>query len=119
MAAQLFVAFDTFRQTAGYERNATMNFWLLGAASFHLFTTFPYEPRWIAGRRWLRRRASTALAALAAPLVWLEGPGSASRSSRCEQLGFALVSGVTLVSLAGLAASACAGAATSTRRVPT
>lgn len=74
MAAQMFLSFDTFRQTAGYERNAT-SFWLLGAATFQLFTGYPFEPRWIAARRWLRR-VPWALAALAAPLVWLEGPGS-------------------------------------------
>ncbi|MEB2344713.1 MAG: ATP-binding protein [Deltaproteobacteria bacterium] len=73
MAAQMFLSFDTFRQTAGYQRNA-MNFGLLGAATFQLFTTFPFEPSWIAQRRWLRR-LPWVLALLAAPLVWLEGPG--------------------------------------------
>ena len=71
MAAQLFVAFDTYRQTLGYERNA-LNFGLLGAATFQLFTSYPFEPSWIAGRRWLRR-VPWVLAALALPLVWLEG----------------------------------------------
>jgi signal transduction histidine kinase len=73
MAAQMFLSFDTFRQSAGYERNA-INFWLLGAATFQLFTSYPFEPPWIAGRRWLRR-LPWAVAALVAPLVWLEGPG--------------------------------------------
>jgi len=73
MAAQLFLSFDTFRQTAGYERNA-INFGLLGAATFQLFTSYPFEPPWVSRRRWVRR-VPWLFAALAAPLVWLEGPG--------------------------------------------
>ncbi len=53
VAVQLLTAFDTYRQTAGYER-AAINFFLLAAGVFHLFTTYPFEPRWIAPRRWLR-----------------------------------------------------------------
>jgi signal transduction histidine kinase len=71
MAAQLFTAFDTFRQTAGYERTV-VNFGLLGAATFQLFTTYPFEPPWLASRRWLRR-VPWLLAALLVPLLWLEG----------------------------------------------
>jgi signal transduction histidine kinase len=71
MAAQLFVGFDTYRQTFGYERNAA-NFWLLGAATFQLFTSYPFEPKWIESRRWLRR-VPWLLAAVSLPLVWLEG----------------------------------------------
>jgi len=71
MAVQLFTSFDTFRQTLGYERSV-VNFGFLGASTFHLFTTYPFEPGWIARRRWIRR-LPYALAAAAAPLVWLEG----------------------------------------------
>jgi len=71
MAVQLFTSFDTFRQTLGYER-AVMNFFFLGAGTFHLFTTYPFEPAWVERRRWVRR-LPYALALVAAPLVWLEG----------------------------------------------
>src|SRR5690606_17811928 len=44
MAAELFTAYDTFRQTAGYERSV-VNFGLVGASVFQLFTTYPFVPR--------------------------------------------------------------------------
>ena len=100
VTAQLSTAFDTFRQTAGYER-ATMNFFLLTAAEFHLFTTYPYEPRWMAGRRWLRA-IPYAVALVAAPLVWFEGKLGVP-FFLMEKVGFALLVGVMLLSLAGLA----------------
>jgi signal transduction histidine kinase len=71
VAVQLFTAFDTYRQTAGYERSA-INFFLLAAGVFHLFTTYPFEPRWLAGRRWLRA-APYLLAFAALPVVGMEG----------------------------------------------
>ncbi len=67
VSVQLFTAFDTYRQTLGYERSA-INFFLLAAAVFHLFTTYPFEPRWLAPRRWLRA-ALYGVALVAAPIV--------------------------------------------------
>jgi signal transduction histidine kinase len=71
MAAQLFVSFDTYRQTFGYERNA-VNFGLLGAATFQLFTSYPFEPAWIVKRPWLRR-LPWVIVFFTLPLVRLEG----------------------------------------------
>jgi signal transduction histidine kinase len=71
VAATLFTAFDTFRQTAGYQR-AVMNFFLVSAATFQLFSNYPFEWSWVARRRWIRGLA-WALAAAAVPFVWLEG----------------------------------------------
>jgi signal transduction histidine kinase len=94
MAAQMFLSFDTFRQTAGYERNA-INFGLLGAATFQLFTSYPFEPAWVSRRRWLRR-LPWAFAALAAPLVWLEGPGGIPYFA-VQSAGFYFVCGMGLL----------------------
>jgi len=71
MAAELFTAYDTFRQTWGYERSV-INFGFLGAAIFQLFTTYPFVPRWVARRPWLRR-VPWVVAASFVPMVWLEG----------------------------------------------
>jgi signal transduction histidine kinase len=101
VATQLFSSFDTFRQTWGYERSV-MNFFVLAATEFHLFTTYPFEPRWIVGRRWLRG-AFYALAGAAVPLVWLEGRSPIPYFS-VERFGFWLVVVVMLGCLAMLTA---------------
>jgi signal transduction histidine kinase len=93
MAVQLFTSFDTFRQTVGYQR-AVMNFGFLGAAIFHLFTTYPFEPGWLARRRWIRW-LPYALAAAAAPLVWLEGTLGIPFFA-LENGGFAFAAGLSL-----------------------
>jgi signal transduction histidine kinase len=71
MATQLFTSFDTFRQTEGYERSV-VNLGLVGAATFQLFSTYPFEVGWVARRPWLRALPWLVPAA-AAPLVWMEG----------------------------------------------
>jgi signal transduction histidine kinase len=100
MAATLFTAFDTFRQTAGYER-AVVNFGMVGAATFQLFTTYPYEPGWIARRPWLRK-LPWLVAALAAPLAWFEGAFGIPFFA-LEEAGFFFATGMALVSCGFLA----------------
>jgi signal transduction histidine kinase len=68
--AQLFTAWETFRAPLGYER-ALINMPFVGATMFHLFTTYPFEPSWIAARRWIRK-VPYALAAAFAPTVLFE-----------------------------------------------
>ena len=92
MAAALFSAFDTFRQTAGYERSI-VNLGLLGAATFQLFTTYPFEPGWLARRAWLRK-LPWLLAGLAAPLAWFEG--SLIPFFALERAGFFFATGTAL-----------------------
>jgi signal transduction histidine kinase len=101
VAVQLFTSFDTYRQTAGYQRSA-FNFFLLAAGVFHLFTTYPFEPRWMVPRRWLRR-VPYGVAALAFPLVWMEGRGSLPFFALGE-VGFAVLLAVSIFSLGVLAA---------------
>jgi signal transduction histidine kinase len=100
VAVQLFTSFDTYRQTAGYQRSS-INFFLLAAGVFHLFTTYPYEPRWIAPRRWLRA-VPYAIAACAVPWIWLEGRGRLPFFALGE-VGFLLVMLATVFCLAVLA----------------
>jgi signal transduction histidine kinase len=100
VAVQLFTSFDTYRQTAGYERSA-LNFFLLAAGVFHLFTTYPFEPRWIAGRRWLRG-VLYGVAAAALPLVWLEGRLGVPFFA-IAQIGFALLLAASVLSLTAVA----------------
>jgi len=100
MAAQMFLSFDTFRQTAGYERNA-INFGLLGAATFQLFTSYPFEPPWVSRRPWLRR-VPWLFAALGAALAWLEGPGRLPYFTT-QSAGFYFVCGMGLFSCGILA----------------
>ncbi len=100
VAAQLFVAFDTYRQTLGYERNAA-NFGLLGAATFQLFTSYPFEPSWIERRRWMRQ-VPWVLAALALPLVWTEG-WSTLPDFTMQAMGFYFVTSMALFCCAVLA----------------
>jgi signal transduction histidine kinase len=99
MAAQLFSSFDTFRQTAGYERSA-INLGLLAAATFQLFTTYPFEPPWLTGRRWLRAVPWVAAAA-AVPLLLLEG--RAFPYFTVQSAGFYAATGMALVCCALLA----------------
>jgi len=47
MAVQLFGAVHTYDAPFGYERSLA-NLPFLGATAFHLFTTFPIEPPWVA-----------------------------------------------------------------------
>ena len=100
VAVQLFTSFDTYRQTAGYERSAA-NFFLLAAGVFHLFTTYPFEPRWIVGRRWLRG-VLYAVASVAVPLVWIEGRFGVPFFAMA-QFGFGLLLAVTIFCLAAVA----------------
>ncbi|MCL4685746.1 GAF domain-containing protein [Myxococcota bacterium] len=93
MAAQLFVSFDTYRQTYGYERNAA-NFGVLAAATFQLFTSYPFEPRWVVKRPWLRR-LPWAVALLALPLIWLEGSPRLPYFA-VQNVGFFFVSAMAL-----------------------
>jgi len=66
MAVQLFGAVHTYDAPLGYERSL-VNLPFLGATAFHLFTTFPVEPPWVA--RWPGVRAfGYALAAAVAAL---------------------------------------------------
>ncbi len=69
MATQLFTAFETFRAPLGYERTV-WNLFFLGAAIFHLFTSYPFEPRWIAERPMLRRIPYWLAAAMALPILF-------------------------------------------------
>jgi signal transduction histidine kinase len=100
VAVQLFTAFDTYRQTAGYER-AAINFFLLAAGIFQLFTTYPFEPRWIVPRRWLRG-LFYGLAAIAVPIVWVEGRFGVPFFAMA-QIGFALMVAVTILCLGAVA----------------
>ncbi|RIL03048.1 MAG: hypothetical protein DCC71_15765 [Proteobacteria bacterium] len=100
VAALLFSSFDTFRQTLGYER-VTMNFYLLGAATFQLFSTYPFEPRWLSGRRWIRA-VPWLLAVAALPLLGFEGRLGLPFFA-VEEVGFALLIAITLFSLGVLA----------------
>jgi signal transduction histidine kinase len=93
MAASLFSAFDTFRQTAGYER-AIVNLGLVGAATFQLFTTYPFEPAWLARRSWLRK-LPWLVVALAAPLAWFEGSLGIEYFA-LERAGFFFATGMAL-----------------------
>ncbi len=97
---QLFTAFDTYRQTAGYER-AAINFFLLAAGVFQLFTTYPFEPRWIVPRRWLRS-VLYGFAAVAAPIVWVEGRFGVPFFAMA-QIGFWLMVAVTIFCLGDVA----------------
>ena len=96
VAVQLYTAFDTYRQTAGYERSA-INFFLLGAAVFQLFTIYPFEPPWVASRRWLRI-ALYGVALVAAPVIWLEGRYGIPFFA-ILQIGFAFLIAITVFSL--------------------
>ena len=100
IAVQLFTAFDTYRQTAGYER-AAINFFLLAAGVFHLFTTYPFEPRWIVPRRWLRG-VLYGFAAVAAPIVWVEGRFGVPFFAMA-QIGFVLMVVITTFCLGAVA----------------
>jgi signal transduction histidine kinase len=70
MAAQLFTSFETFRQLLGYERTL-LSLSFVGAATFQLFTTYPFAPAWVERRPWLRPLVWT-VAALSVPLLLLE-----------------------------------------------
>ena len=75
LATELFCAVHTYDAWYGYERMlATLPF--VGATTFHLFTTFPVRPPWIA-RYPFARTAAYAVAAVAAllPLVARSAPG--------------------------------------------
>jgi signal transduction histidine kinase len=100
VAVQLFTAFDTYRQTAGYERSA-INFFLLAAAVFQLFTTYPFEPRWVASRRWLRG-VLYGVALAVAPIIWLEGRFGVPFFA-IAQIGFGFLIVVTIVCLGAVA----------------
>ena len=100
IAVQLFTAFDTYRQTAGYER-AAINFFLLAAGVFQLFTTYPFEPRWIVPRRWLRS-VLYGVAAVAAPIVWVEGRFGVPFFAMA-QIGFVLMVIITIFCLGAVA----------------
>jgi len=100
IAVQIFTAFDTYRQTAGYER-AAINFFLLAAGVFQLFTTYPFEPRWIVPRRWLRS-VLYGFAAVAAPAVWVEGRFGVPFFAMA-QIGFWLMVAVTIFCLGAVA----------------
>ena len=100
IAVQIFTAFDTYRQTAGYER-AAINFFLLAAGVFQLFTTYPFEPRWIVPRRWLRS-VLYGFAAVAAPAVWAEGRFGVPFFAMA-QIGFWLMVAVTIFCLGAVA----------------
>ncbi|HVH17482.1 MAG TPA: ATP-binding protein, partial [Myxococcota bacterium] len=71
MAMELFSAVHTYDALFGYER-MLVNLPFLGATTFHLFTTFPVEPRWVTRYPGMRR-AGYALAAFVA-LLTLVGP---------------------------------------------
>jgi len=100
VAVQLLTSFDTYRQTLGYERS-TLNFFFLAAAVFHLFTVYPFEPAWIAPRRWLRG-VLYATALLALPLIYLEGRHGVPFFA-LAQIGFGLLLVASVVSLGSFA----------------
>ncbi len=70
MATALFSTVNPYDAPLGYERMVT-NLPLIGATMFHLFTTFPTEPSWIARRRRVRY-APYGLVAIVALLVAAE-----------------------------------------------
>jgi signal transduction histidine kinase len=70
MATALFSTVNPYDAPLGYERMVT-NLPLVGATMFHLFTTFPTEPSWVARRRRFRY-APYGLAGLVATLVAVE-----------------------------------------------
>jgi signal transduction histidine kinase len=95
IAAQLFLSFDTQRQM--YEQlRSTANIGLCAATSFHLFTTYPFEPDWIKRRRWLRA-IPYVLAALAFPIAWALRQAHVP-SSAVEGAIFAITIGVVVFS---------------------
>ena len=65
MATALFSSVNPYDAPLGYER-MVMNLPLVGATMFHLFTTFPTEPSWVARHRRVRYAPYAAAAAMAA-----------------------------------------------------
>jgi signal transduction histidine kinase len=53
IATQLFGSFHTYDSLWGFER-MLVNLPFVGAAAFHLFTTFPFEPAWVVRHPWVR-----------------------------------------------------------------
>ena len=100
MAGLLFTSFETFRQPLGYERTL-LSFCLVGAATFQLFTTYPFAPVWVERRPWLRPLV-WAIAAIGIPLVLLE-PLLPIPPLRIQMGAFFFAIGIALFSIGALA----------------
>ena len=69
MAMELFSAVHTYDALFGYERMLA-NLPFLGATTFHLFTTFPVEPAWVARYPFARPLGYVLAAAAALPILF-------------------------------------------------
>jgi len=100
MAGQLFTSFETYRQPLGYER-ALLSLAFVGAATFQLFTTYPFAPAWVERRGWLRPLV-WGIAAVSVPLVLLEPTGWIP-PLQIQTAAFFFAIGVALISIGALA----------------
>jgi signal transduction histidine kinase len=90
MAMELFSAVHTYDALFGYERMLA-NLPFLGATTFHLFTTFPMEPPWVARFPRVRGAVYAAAAAVAALAVLGTAFGVPSEPLPYVAYGFAML----------------------------
>jgi signal transduction histidine kinase len=90
MAMELFSAVHTYDALFGYERMLA-NLPFIGATAFHLFTTFPSEPAWVARIPWARALAYAVAAAVAALGLLGTGLGALTEALPFVAYGYAMV----------------------------
>ena len=89
MAMELFSAVHTYDALFGYERMLA-NLPFIGATAFHLFTTFPVEPAWVARYPFVRPLGYALAAAAALPVLFGVTFGASSEAIPYLTYGLAM-----------------------------